>query len=78
MGDFKGHVYPGACIALLALRWIYCIFYRYFLCQREKSFSGENGRKFKSSLCFPMRCLPHFPLEAAIWVVLDVIIIVGR
>lgn len=78
MGTFGGHIMPGVVYLSFGLRWTYCIVYRYFLCRREQAQAHGRSRKFQSSITFPVSCCPSIPLEAAIMLVVVVVIIAGK
>jgi len=61
MGTFIGHFAAGSMFIIVALRWMYCIAYRYQLCRREQSVTGVRGYRFRSSMFFPFSCCPGKP-----------------
>jgi len=61
-----GHYMPGLFFLVMGIRWMNCIFYRYFLCHREQQTGKPNPRKFISTLSYPFRCAPTYHIECYI------------
>jgi len=66
MGSLAGHVYTGGGFLVLAMRWFYCLFLRYFLCRREASLGSKGPKRFRSSLLYPWPVLSGLPMDGIV------------